>query len=204
MDYGPSLSPSEAMGPGGVVESSGSGTLTWWMGVPWQTDEASCLSGYEIGTYLPLPSFWTARVPNQVLSERSYRRVLDESLPLAQRLKHLFYRVDWLRYFGPDYETRINDNVAKWDKLGIITMRDGSPDFAQHGLPERLWVETGLAAEFTKSDPTWEQVRIAERLIQAPAEKVAEIPLLAAKKLDAEMDEVPVPARRRILRRDEL
>src|ERR1044071_4115618 len=29
MDYGPSLSPSEAMGPGGVVESSGPGTLTW-------------------------------------------------------------------------------------------------------------------------------------------------------------------------------
>jgi len=204
MDYGASLSPSEALGDGGVVESSGPGTLTWWLGVPWQTDEASCLSGYEVGTYLPLPSFWTARVPNQVLSERSYRRVLDESLPLAQRLKHLFYRVDWLRYFGPDYETRINDNVAKWDKLGIITMRDGSPDFAQHGLPERLWVETGLAAEFTKSDPTWEQVRIAERLIQAPADKVAEIPLLAARKLEAEMDEVPVPARRRILRRDEL
>jgi len=83
-------------------------------------------------------------------------------------------------------------------------MRDGSPDYAQHGLPERLWVETGLAEEFTKSDPTWEQVRIAERLIQAPADKVAEIPLLAAQKLEAEMDEVPVPARRRILRRDEL
>ncbi|HEX5884355.1 MAG TPA: LodA/GoxA family CTQ-dependent oxidase [Pyrinomonadaceae bacterium] len=204
MDYGPSLSPAEAMGTGGVVESSGPGTLTWWLGVPWQTDGASCLSGYEIGTYLPLPSFWTARVPNQVLSERSYRRVLDENLPLAQRLKHLFYRVDWLRYFGPDYETRINDNVAKWDKLGIVTMREGSPDSAQHGLPERLWVETGLAEEFTKSDPTWAQVRIAERLIQAPVEEVMEIPLLAAKKLEAEMDEVPVPARRRILRRDEL
>ena len=84
MDYGPSLSPMEAMGPGGVVESNGPGTLTWWLGVPWQTDEASCLSGYEIGTFLSLPSFWAARVPNQVLSERSYRRVLDESLPLAQ------------------------------------------------------------------------------------------------------------------------
>ncbi|HKG79798.1 MAG TPA: LodA/GoxA family CTQ-dependent oxidase, partial [Pyrinomonadaceae bacterium] len=204
MNYGPSLSPSEAMGDGGVVESSGPGTLTWWLGVPWQTDEASCLSGYEIGTYLPLPSFWTARVPNQVLSERSYRRVLDEGLPLAQRLKHLFYRVDWLRYFGPDYQTRINDNVAKWDKLGIITMREGAADSAQHGLPERLWVETQLAKEFTKSDPTWEQVRIAERLIQAPAEEVTEIPLLAARKLEAEMDEVPVPARRRVLRRDQL
>jgi hypothetical protein len=204
MSYGPSLSPAEAMGPGGVVESSGPGTLTWWMGVPWQTDGASCLSGYEIGTFLPLPSFWAARVPNQILSERSYRRVLDETLPLAQRFKHLFYRVDWLRYFGPDYETRINDNVAKWDKLGILTVRDGSPDHADLGLPARLWVETGLAPEFTKSDPTWEQVRIAERLIKAPAEEMAELPLLAAKKLDTEMEEVPVQARRRIVGRDQL
>jgi len=174
------------------------------MGVPWQTDEASCLSGYEIGTFLSLPSFWAARVPNQVLSERSYRRVLDENLPLAQRMKHLFYRVDWLRYFGPDYERRINDNVAKWDKLGIVTARDGSADHAEHGLPARFWVETGLAPEFTKSDPTWEQVRIAERLIKAPAEEMAEVPLRAAGKLATEMDEVPVPARRRIVGRGEL
>ncbi len=204
MNYGPSLSSVEAMGPGGIVESSGPGTLTWWMGVPWQTDEASCLSGYELGTFLSLPSFWAARVPNQVLSERSYRRVLDESLPLAQRMKHLFYRVDWLRYFGPDYKRRINDNVAKWDKLGIVTQREGSADHAEHGLPARFWVETGLSPEFTKSDPTWEQVRIAERLNNASAEEMAGVPLLAAGKLAAEIDEVPVPARRRILGRDEL
>ncbi|HEX6184857.1 MAG TPA: LodA/GoxA family CTQ-dependent oxidase [Pyrinomonadaceae bacterium] len=204
MDYGPSLTPDEALGPGGIVESSGPGTLTWWMGVPWQTDGASCLSGYELGTYLPLPSFWAARVPNQVLSERSYKRVLDEGLPVVQRLKHLFYRLDWLRYFGPDYETRINDNVAKWDKLGIIAEVEGSADHAEHGLPARLWVETGLAKEFTKSDPTWEQVRIAERLIRAPVEEVEEIPTLASAKLDAELEEVPITSRRRVLRRDEL
>ena len=204
MDYGPSLSPAEALGPDGVCETSGPGTLTWWMGVPWQTDGASCLSGYEIGTYLPLPSFWAARVPNQVLSERSYRRAMDESLPLAQRLKHLYYRVDWLRYFGPDYETRINDNVARWDKLGIIAARDGSADRAEHKLPERLWVETGLAQEFTKSDPTWEQVRIAERIIQTPVEEMAEVPMFAAAKLAAEKEEVALPARRRVLRRDQL
>jgi hypothetical protein len=123
MDYGPSLTPAEAMGPGGVVESSGPGTLTWWMGVPWQTDGASCLSGYELGTYLPLPSFWAARVPNQVLGERSYARVLDESLPAAQRMKHLFYRVDWLRFFGSDYRTRINSNVDRWYQLGVVAER---------------------------------------------------------------------------------
>lgn len=204
MNYGPNLTPEEALGPDGAVESSGPGTLTWWMGVPWQTDEASCLSGYEIGTYLSLPSFWAARVPNQVLSERSYRRVLDEGLPAAQRMKHLFYRLEWLRYFGPDYDTRINDNVAEWYKLGIVTPQDGPGDHAESGLPERMWIETGLAAEFTKSDPTWEQVRIAERITQTPVEEVEEVPMRASAKLAAEREEVPVIARRRVLRRDEL
>ncbi len=204
MDYGPSLTPTEAMGAGGVVESSGPGTLTCWLGVPWQTDEASCLSGYEVGTYLSLPSFWAARVPNQVLSQRSYARVLDRSLPLAQRMKHLFYRLDWLRFFGPDYTTRINDNVEKWDKLGVVTQQEGPKDFAKSGLPARLWVETGLAEEFTMSDPTWEQVRIAERLVQAAADEEADMPTMAAAKLASERDEVPITARRRVLRRDEL
>lgn len=204
MDYGPSLTPDEALGPGGVVESSGPGTFTWWMGVPWQTDGASCLSGYELGTYLPLPSFWAARVPNQVLSERSYTRVLDESLPAAQRFKHLFYRVDWLRFFNPNYLKRINANVQRWHELGIVTAREGSADHAEGGLPARLWVETEVAEELTKSDPTWEQVRIAERLIQTPAEEVADVPLLAAAALEAEREEVPVTARRQVLRRDQL
>jgi hypothetical protein len=204
MDYGPSLTPAEALGPGGVVETSGPGTLTWWMGVPWQTDGASCLSGYELGTYLPLPSFWAARVPNQVLSEHSYTRVLDESLPLPQRMKHLFYRADWLRFFNQDYKTRINANVENWYKLGIVASREGSPDSADHGLPERLWVETEVAEEYTKSDPTWEQVRIAERITQVPAEEVTEVPLRAAAKLQAEREEVPVTSHRRVLRRDQL
>jgi hypothetical protein len=49
-NYGPILTPDVAMSPGGVVDASGPGTLTQWMGVPWQTDEASCLSGYNIET----------------------------------------------------------------------------------------------------------------------------------------------------------
>ncbi|HEX8283330.1 MAG TPA: LodA/GoxA family CTQ-dependent oxidase [Pyrinomonadaceae bacterium] len=204
MDYGPSLTPDEALGTGGIVESSGPGTLTWWMGVPWQTDEASCLSGYELGTYLPLPSFWAARVPNQVLSERSYTRVLDESLPAAQRLKHLFYRVDWLRFFNPNYLKRINANVQRWHELGIVASREGAADHAEGGLPARLWVETEVAADLTKSDPTWEQVNIAERIIHAPADEMAEVPVRASATLEAEREEVPLTSRRQVLRRDQL
>lgn len=200
-DYGMILTPEVALGPGGVVEASGPGTLTWWMGVPWQTDGASCLSGYELGTYLSLPSFWAARVPNQVMSERSYERFIDEGLPLGQRMKHLYYRLDWLRYFGPSYKKRINDNVANWYKLGIISEKQAPGDHEKSGLPARLWVETGLSEDLAVADPSWEQVKIAERVIEAKKEKAH---AFAARRLKAEKAQVPVVSRRRVLNRDEL
>jgi hypothetical protein len=168
------------------------------MGVPWQTDEASCLSGYDIATYLRLPSFWAARVPNQVMSELAYRRVQDKRLPFGQRLKHFNYRQEWLRYFGPSYQQRINQNVAQWHKVGIITQQEGPSDHAEVGLPEQMWVETELADKFTVGDATWQQVLIAEN---ASPKKHA---LMAAQEVKAEKEEIPVRKRRRVLRRDQL
>ncbi|HVG32710.1 MAG TPA: LodA/GoxA family CTQ-dependent oxidase [Pyrinomonadaceae bacterium] len=201
-DYGPVLTPEVALGAGGVVEASGPGTLTWWMGVPWQTDEASCLSGYEIGTYLRLPSFWAARVPNQVLSEQSYGRLMDERLSVAQRLKHFNYRLDWLRYFDPAYQKRINENVARWDKLGIITQKEGPTDLAKYGMPSQVWVETDLDPDFLKGDATWLQVEIAEGVIEVPADQ--EVMRFATARLEAESADIPITSRRHVLRRDEL
>lgn len=203
-DYGATLTPAEALGAGGVVQTTAPGTLTWWMGVPWQTDEASCLSGYEIGTYLPLPSFWAARVPNQVLSQRSYERVLDTTLPATQRLKHLFHRLEWLRFFGPDRLTRLNDNVARWHQLGIVAPQPGPSDLEPEGVPDRLWVETGLASGLTMSDATWEQVLIAERMVGMPAEQAVGLPEQAAVTLAAEQEDQPDTEHRRVLGRDEL
>jgi hypothetical protein len=205
-DYGPVLRTDVALGAGGIVESSGPGTLTRWLGVPWQTDEASCLSGYDIGTYLPLPSFWAARVPNQVLSQRAYRRVMDEGLVAGQRMKHFYFRQDWLRYFGPSYQKRINDNVAKWHLLGIATEQDGPGDSSQVGLPSRLWVETDLSSELEDYDPTWEQVKLAEHVLQdAETDKAAIFTTeKAMKKVMTERAATPVKRRRRVYRQDEL
>ncbi|HEY0321932.1 MAG TPA: LodA/GoxA family CTQ-dependent oxidase [Pyrinomonadaceae bacterium] len=205
-DYGPILRTEVALGPGGIVESSGPGTLTRWLGVPWQTDEASCLSGYDIGTYLPLPSFWAARVPNQVLSQRAYARMMDEGLLGGQRMKHFYFRQDWLRYFGPSYQKRINDNVARWHLLGIATEQEGPSDSSQVGLPSRLWVETGLSSDLEDYDPTWEQVKIAEHVLQvAELEKVAIFTTAKAiEKVMTERAATPVKRRRRTFRQDEL
>lgn len=176
-DYGSELTGEQAIGPDGPADGSGPGSLTRWMGVPWQTDEASCLSGYDISTYLPLPSFWAARVPNEVLSEKAYFRVLDERLPMAQRLKHMSYRQFWLR----DIDVGTSNGrralmVTDWDKMGIVTERPGPNDHGEAGLPDRFWVETGRSKSFSANDPTWKQVLRAE-----DAEEIQRLRAVAAR-----------------------
>ncbi len=162
-DWGPLLSTKIVLQPGGTLSASGPGTLTRWLGVPWQTDEASCLSGYDPSTYLPLPSFWAARVPNQVLSMDSFKRLSNEQVPTGQRLKHFDYRQDWLRDFGTSYVKKINAMVAKWHNLGIIVQHNAEPGKAAGLLPAEYWVETGRQ-DFETTDPTFEQVVYAENI----------------------------------------
>ncbi|WP_108869074.1 LodA/GoxA family CTQ-dependent oxidase [Aquimarina aquimarini] len=158
LDFGPLLSTVIALGENGPLSNSGPGSLTRWLGVPWQTDEASCLSGYDTSTYLPLPSFWAARVPNQVLSEDGFERMGVHSLNIAQRLKHFDNRQDWLRDFGSDYTKKINLMINEWHELGIIAPVNQNNE--NEFLPDKIWKETGR--HFSGEDPTFRQVLYAE------------------------------------------
>ena len=155
--YGPVLTPE--VGLEKMFNTSGPGTLTRFMGVPWQTDEASCRSGqdYDPAYYLPLASFWSARVPNQVLSQRSFQRLNDPSLPPLQRVKHLNYRKDWLRFFPSTvYEDQINGMVRDWDKIGIVKEHKIDPLLEVDGYAlSSLWVESEVNKKFTVNDPTF-------------------------------------------------
>lgn len=167
LDYGPLLAPAIVLSTAGPLTETGPGALTCWLGVPWQTDEASCLSGYDTSTYLPLPSFWAARVPNQVLSAQSFGRMNAPNVPLAQRLKHFDYRQDWLRDFGSDYLKKINKMIHEWHELGIITQTNEEINPDEMGfLPKTAWVESGR--HFSGDDPTMEQVILAENIEQEP------------------------------------
>jgi len=200
-DYGPVLTPSVAIGVGGVVDASGPGTLTKWMGVPWQTDEASCMSGYTTGSYLSLPSFWAARVPNQVFSERSYERASDASLPTRQRQKHFDYRELWLRYFRSQYVDRIADMVERWDKVGIVAPRNAPPDLGLN--VDRVWIETEADYDsLFAGDSTFQQLLVAENAVE-PTEGISR----AATATFAAMGEVPEvgrPEKPSVLSRDQM
>ncbi|ASS47422.1 MAG: hypothetical protein A3D31_16405 [Candidatus Fluviicola riflensis] len=180
-NWGPLLSTNIALETGGPLAASGPGTLTRWLGVPWQTDEASCLSGYTPSTYLPLPSFWAARVPNQVLSMDSFKRLSHNDVPTGQRLKHFDYRQDWLRDFGTNYTKKINAMIAKWHYLGIVTKQESPGSTADGLLPETYWVETGRR-DFDTVDPSYEQVVYAENLTNDKPQAPVRLKAVAADK----------------------
>lgn len=164
LDFGPLLPPQKALSANGPLAANGPGSLTRWMGVPWQTDEASCLSGYTTSNYLSLPSFWAARVPNQVLSNDSYLRMKQSGLNIAQKLKHFDYRQEWLRDIdGGGGNDRRAKMVKKWFEMGIIaeasvTLEPGEDQM----LPNKVWKETHV--DFIEPDPTFEQVIHAENI----------------------------------------
>jgi hypothetical protein len=140
-DYGDHLDQHGALQVDGPLYAQGPGDLTRWMALPWQGDSASCRSGYDTAFDLFLPTFWPARVPNQVLTEEDYQTVINTALPREQRLAAFNNREDWERAIlqGSGVEAMMK-MVAHFGAMGIVEQRPGvkgDPDF-----PEIMYVES--------------------------------------------------------------
>lgn len=148
LDCGPKLNPINVELVDGPLYAQGPGDITRWMALPWQGDTAFCRSGYDPEFDPFLPTFWAARVPNQVLTEADYRTVMDETLPRATRIAAYHHRASWLRTIDEGTVSDVMMRMIKdFGKLGIVEVRPGltdDPDF-----PEYFYVET-LAAETIK------------------------------------------------------
>jgi hypothetical protein len=123
------LSSDNMGGSSGPLGPQRAGDVTRWMAVPWQTDTASCRSGY-IRDYDPyLPSFWPARVPNQVLTRENYDIVVDVDAPLEERRRAFANRAAWVEPLGTvDSLTQLNNMVTGFDHLGVVETRPGAAD----------------------------------------------------------------------------
>jgi hypothetical protein len=108
------------------------------MAVPWQTDAASCYAGYPTDKFADayLPSFWPARLPNHVLSEETYKTVIDTSLPAARRVAALHQRAKWSRRLDDlgEYRVQINKMTEIFAELGIVESIE-APDRPGDTLP---------------------------------------------------------------------
>lgn len=132
-DYGSTLTPAEANSYNGPLYAQFAGSVSRWMAVPWQADTASCRSGYDPQYDPYLPTFWPARVPNQVLSEENYRLVTNPKNDRKTRLAAFQTRSDWNRTLGPGTQLQqIANMIERFPEMGIVEVRPGianDPDF---------------------------------------------------------------------------
>lgn len=155
-DFGASLSPVKCLAPGGPYDGIAAGALTRFLGVPWQTDSASCNSNgdYSPSEFLSMPTYWGARMPDQVLSEASFARIVDiEKIDKQglrfQAIKHFSLRSDWLRDIrSSNYLGRIKLMTEQWALLGVVLPVPTTPD----GFPSDMRVEQGRSKNFPGDD----------------------------------------------------
>jgi hypothetical protein len=143
-DYGPVLTPKVAVGITGPLYTQGPGDISRWMAIPWQADTASCRYAYNVGYDDPcdpyVPTFWPARVPNHVLSEESYKIVMDETKTRDERIAAFQKRAVWFRVLDGDSLAQKNQMVHDFFKMGVIEVRDGIPDDPY--FPAQILVES--------------------------------------------------------------
>jgi hypothetical protein len=115
------------------------GGLTRWMALPWQTDSASCLSGYQPSYDPYVPTFWPARVPNHVLTHDNYEIVMDQGRPLDERMAAFANRANWIRLLGTGtYTDQINNMIHYFGGMGVVENQPGPGDAA---FPSEMQVE---------------------------------------------------------------
>jgi hypothetical protein len=106
------------------------------MAVPWQTDTASCRSGYQANLDPYIPTFWPSRVPNHVLTEGQFAIVTDTSRSLEARMQAFNTRKSWLR--GLDlqapYIMQITKMIDHFGELGVVERR-ANPNAGKDGDP---------------------------------------------------------------------
>ncbi len=129
-DYGLTLTYAIASAPNGCLGPQVPGGISRWMAVPWQCDTASCRSGYNKAYDPYVPTFWPARVPNQVLTKQDYHIVMDTTQPLPERQAAFARRADWDAPLGlkAPYVTQINNMIAHFDHLGVVESHPGPQD----------------------------------------------------------------------------
>jgi hypothetical protein len=128
-EYGSALDPEAVGASNGPLGPQWPGGLTRWMAIPWQTDAAACQYGYEPGYNPDVPTFWPARVPNQVLTFEDYKTVRNERLARSVRQKAFARRVAWMRHFGnQSFASQLNGMVEDFGIMGLVAPMPGPGD----------------------------------------------------------------------------
>ncbi|NKC16562.1 MAG: catalase [Gammaproteobacteria bacterium] len=139
--WGSTLDQTQVLAPNGPLYAQVPGSISRWMGLPWQGDTAYCRAGYGSDYDMFQPSFWPARVPNTVLTEADYQIVINESEPREARVAAFSRRSSWNRFIDTagTVPQIMEKMIADFGSQGIVEARPGvknDPEF-----PEVIYVE---------------------------------------------------------------
>jgi hypothetical protein len=135
------------------------------MAVPWQADTSRCLSAYVSYAGEYLPTFWPARVPNDVLTQEDFKVIQNPKIHKDKRVKAFSpdSRKKWLRGFIYDDEGNplnkpqnygIKKFTEQWHLAGIVLKKSLGTETDL--FPDEVWVETGRSL---KKDATPKRLR---------------------------------------------
>lgn len=139
--YGATLDQDQVLAINGPLYEQSPGDLTRWMALPWQGDTAYCRSGYDMEYDPYLPTFWPARVPNQVLTRIDYDTLHNKKKPMAERIAAFQNRPSWLRQLpaqNPAPEQMMY-MIQHFGEMGILEALPKPNDI--DWLPDLLYVE---------------------------------------------------------------
>ncbi|HEU0301409.1 MAG TPA: LodA/GoxA family CTQ-dependent oxidase, partial [Longimicrobium sp.] len=145
-DYGYLLTPEIAMAKDGPLSQNHPGYLTRWMGLPWQSDAASCQNVY-LPQDFPIPVWWPSNLPIDVLPKEYYERLVSPDTPMHQRRRFFDSRLSWSRGVGAvgyhaagGYSQAMIHMVNDWSQMGILSERP-APRHAGLDVPPEMYVE---------------------------------------------------------------
>ncbi|PHR26098.1 MAG: hypothetical protein COA38_15605 [Fluviicola sp.] len=120
------------------------GDLTKWMGIPWQSDAGSCQAVWTKSQY-PVPAWWAANLPIDVLTNESYQAIKGSSA-LPDTKRNLYAnRQPWLQttdtgYVGyhaeGGYLNGLINMVYQWNQIGMVAARP----LDLEGYPKTVYV----------------------------------------------------------------
>ncbi|MDB4951704.1 MAG: uncharacterized protein JWM27_4353 [Gemmatimonadetes bacterium] len=172
-EYGPTLDQQQALSPTGPLNAQGPGNLTMWMGLPWQADTAYCRSGYDTAYDPYVPTFWPARVPNQVLTEPAYRVAVDPERPVEERLAAFTQRYSWVKPLHGTTAQQMEQMVRVFGSMGLLEVRPGSTDLP--GLPPVMMVAAFGPEVPQPAAPAAERATLLEAAVPEPGMDPAEL-----------------------------
>ena len=137
------------------------GDLTRWMGVPWHGDAFSCQYVLTEQDF-PIPTWWPALLPVDILPEEFYEQVMRADLPEEMRTQFFANRVHWSRgvsgigyHADASYYDGLKHMLTLWTQMGMVVRRPGPTDSdAPEGLPDEMYVEVQRGSVSLKMPPS--------------------------------------------------